>query len=116
MFKPEVVNISTPLPVWQGPDDSQDILFEKYSDINQMLSSIGMSVSDLSMDKRHAIQVELNNGVELMLGRREQLSRLQRFIDVYPKVLSGKIEKIKHIDLRYSNGLSVGWKDVDKVQ
>ena len=116
LYKPEVANVSKTLPVWQGPDESYAILFEKYNDIKQMLLSIEMSVSDLTMDKRHAMKVKLDNGVELMLGRREQLSRLQRFIDVYPKVLAGKIEKIKHIDLRYSNGLSVGWKDADRVQ
>lgn len=114
-FKPEVVNVSQALPVWRGPDESQALLFEKYNDIKKMLLSIEMNVTGLTMDKRHAIQVKLDNGIELMLGRREQLSRLQRFIDVYPKVLAAKIKQIKHVDLRYSNGLSISWKNADRV-
>jgi len=115
-FKPEVINEHKSLPVWQGPADTQTLLFEKNKDIEKMLLAIEMSVVELMMDKRQALQIKLNNGVLLMLGRREQLLRLQRFIDVYPKVLTGKMKKIKYVDLRYSNGLSVGWKKTNGMQ
>lgn len=116
LFVPQTIKVSGKMSSWHGPEKSQSMLFEKYNDMKQMLAEVDMSITGLKMDKRHAIQVELNNGVELMLGRREQLSRLQRFINVYPKLLAGKMENIKHVDLRYSNGLSVGWKDASRVQ
>ncbi|MGD8812054.1 MAG: cell division protein FtsQ/DivIB [Thioalkalispiraceae bacterium] len=114
-FNPLMTEITETLPLFKGPENKQLLVFEKYNEMKNMLQVINTPISRFSMDNRHAIQVKLENNVELMLGRREQLSRLQRFINIYPKVLAGKMKKIKHVDLRYSNGLSIGWKDEDRM-
>ena len=110
LFKPENVTKAKVLPAWSGPEGSELTLYKKNADFKQMLSVIGLTVSKLSMDKRHAVKLEIDNGVELILGRKEQLSRLQNFIDIYKKVLAGKMNQIKRVDLRYSNGMSIDWK------
>lgn len=110
LFKPESVAKAKHLPVWSGPEGSEQAIYNKYSDFKQMLAVTGLQVSKINMDKRHAINLEVNNGIELILGRKEQLTRLQNFIDVYKKVLAGKMTQIDKVDLRYSNGMSVSWK------
>lgn len=110
LFVPENKAKAGMLPEWSGPHDSEKTLFKRNYDFQQMLSGIGLTISKISIDKRNAIKIEVNNGVELVLGRKEQLSRLQNFIDVHKKLLAGKMEKINKVDLRYSNGMSISWK------
>jgi cell division protein FtsQ len=52
----------------------------------------------------------MQSGLELRLGRNDQHQRLHRFIDVYTDKLMGQKQNIKHIDMRYTNGLAVAWK------
>ena len=54
--------------------------------------------------------MELDNGVKLALGRSQRTERLQRFKQVYNKLFAEKVNSIKGIDLRYTNGLAVHWK------
>lgn len=98
------------LPAWSGPEGSELILYQKYKDYQQMLVAVGLTINKVTMDKRHAVRLEIDNGIELVLGRKEQLLRLQNFVDVYKKILAGKMSHIHTVDLRYSNGMSVGWK------
>ncbi|MEJ2141732.1 MAG: FtsQ-type POTRA domain-containing protein [Gammaproteobacteria bacterium] len=110
LFTPEVETKVNILPIWSGPKGSEFILYKKYNDFKQMLAEIGLSINKVNMDKRHAVRLEINNGIELVLGRKEQLLRLQNFIDVYKKILAGKMSNINSVDLRYSNGMSIRWK------
>ena len=110
VFRPEDEKKATRLPVWSAPQGTELILYKKNDDLKKMLSVTGLTISKLTMDKRHAIKLEVDNGVTLILGRKEQLSRLQNFIDIYKKILAGKMNKINKVDLRYSNGMSIGWK------
>ena len=110
LFKPESIEKAKALPVWSGPDNAEQILYQKNADLGQMLAAIGLGISKLRMDNRHAINLEIDNGVELVLGRKEQIARLQNFIDIYKKVLAGKMSQINKVDLRYSNGMSIDWK------
>ena len=110
LFKPEIIKNAKALPVWSGPEGAEQVLYKKHADLKQMLSTIGLGISKLSMDKRHAVSLVTDKGVELVLGRKEQLARLQNFIDIYQKVLAGKMSQINKVDLRYSNGMSIDWK------
>ena len=38
--------------------------------------------------------------------------RLQRFISAYPTLFAGRIQDLKRVDLRYSNGFSVYWQQL----
>ena len=110
LFKPEGEAKTKALPVWTAPKGSELTLYKKNADFKQMLSVIGLTINKLVMDKRHAVKLEIDHGVELILGRKEQLTRLQNFIDIYKKVLAGKMNQINKVDLRYSNGMSIDWK------
>ena len=69
-----------------------------------------MNIEELSLSERFAWQVQLENGIELNLGRKEFIDRLQRFIDVYP-LLAQQEKTVKYIDLRYDTGVAVGWEN-----
>ena len=98
------------LPELFGPNDSAKEVLQGYKEISALLRINGFDLRKISLTPRHAWQVLLDDGIKLELGREDKMSRIQRFIDVYPEMLKqGKL--IQSIDLRYDTGLAVGWAD-----
>ena len=62
----------------------------------------------VNLTARHAWELTLEGGVQLFLGRSDEMARLQRFIDVFPEIQPREL--IAYVDLRYDTGLAVGWK------
>ncbi|HCB13375.1 MAG TPA: cell division protein FtsQ, partial [Gammaproteobacteria bacterium] len=44
------------------------------------------------------------------VGREQFEQRLQRLVQLYPRILSAQIDRIAVVDLRYGNGFVVRWK------
>ena len=97
------------LPKLFGPGGSERTALEGFNAMQTLLSSMELPIVELSLSERFAWQIQLENGVELNLGRQEFIDRLQRFIDVYP-LLVKQPNAIDYVDLRYDTGLAVGWK------
>lgn len=111
VFKPALNTIPSGLIQMNGPDGTSELMARRLVDIQQQLKVLGLRVTAISMDKRRAWQVDFKDGLHLKLGRAEGDARLQRFIDVYRSGLNSFREQIKEIDMRYTNGLAVVWKD-----
>ena len=45
------------------------------------------------------------------LGRREIDERLYRFFDVVAPALANDLKRVAYVDLRYTNGFAVGWRE-----
>ncbi len=65
----------------------------------------------LVVTDRRAWQMTLDNGIELRFGRGDVDALLDRFARVYLRVLSASATRIAAVDLRYTNGFAVRWKD-----
>ncbi len=101
------------LPTLFGPGGSEITALEGFHAMELLLSSSGLTIKELSLSERFAWRIQLNNGIDLNLGRQEFMDRLQRFVDVYPLLVTeGKA--IDYVDLRYDTGLAVGWRDNNK--
>jgi len=98
------------LPRLYGPGGSEKTALEGYNAMHALLATTNMRIEELSLSERFAWQLQLRNGIELNLGRKEFMDRLQRFIDVYP-LLAQQDRAVKYIDLRYDTGVAVGWDD-----
>ena len=64
----------------------------------------------LRVDSRGALDVELINGLEIKLGRRDIDHKIDRLVSIYPQQILPRREQIQRLDLRYSNGFAVAWK------
>ena len=53
----------------------------------------------------------LANGVEVRLGRRDVDERTGLFLDVVANIITGRAADIDYVDMRYSNGFTIGWND-----
>lgn len=98
------------LPLLRGPEGREQVLWDTYRQIDARLQRIGLGLVSLKEDARHALSLYLNNGITLRLGRDHLEGRMQRFITAYPGELAARAQRIDYVDLRYSNGFSVGWK------
>jgi cell division protein FtsQ len=96
------------LPSIFGPGGSEKTALAGLTAMQLILSNTGLKIEQLFLSERFAWRVQLNNKIQLNLGRKEFIDRLQRFIDVYP-LLREQNKQINYIDLRYDTGLAVGW-------
>ena len=110
IFKPNKESFPVGLPKLVGPKGNALFVLQRYVEMNETLASIGRDIDILRLDERRAWRVKLDNGLQLSLGRNERNERLQRFNQVYTRLFADKVNKIKRIDLRYTNGLAVHWK------
>lgn len=97
------------LPQLRGPAERVGQVAAVYMQVAARLRDLGLHVTALHLDERRALSLELDGGIEVMLGRHEWESRLQRLKDTWPGVLGPRREAIARIDLRYGNGLAVAW-------
>jgi cell division protein FtsQ len=63
------------------------------------------------VDARGAWEMTLANGIDIRLGRRDVGARIQLFLDVAANIISRRDSEIEFVDMRYSNGFTIGWKN-----
>lgn len=98
------------LPQFFGPKGSESKLVASYHDMQRMLEPLTLQVRTLRLSERRAWSLELDNGLELLLGRDDEVARLLRFVRVYPQVLRSQAQGIEWVDLRYTNGFAIRWR------
>lgn len=111
-FFPTQLNPVLKLPALAGPEGHELKVLENYHLVTRTLAPLGIAVAGMELDSRRAWHLQVSEGVLLELGRTDTRKRLQRFISAYPAVFAGRIEHLKRVDLRYSNGFSVDWQQL----
>ena len=70
-----------------------------------------MRIAALRLDERGAWEMDLDSGVTVRLGRRDVDARLDRFIRTASQVIAHRLSEITYVDMRYSNGFAIGWRN-----
>jgi cell division protein FtsQ len=78
--------------------------------IKTALADQSMELVEFSVNDRWAWKVKLATGLEILLGRNEQLKKLQRFLKTLTVLKQEYFDAMAIIDLRYPNGFAVSWK------
>ena len=99
------------LPRLGGPRGSEREVARRYLAVRGKLAEANLSLESLSMDERGAWVLVLGSGQEIRLGRRDIDERLYRFFDVVAPALAKDLGRVGYVDLRYTNGFAVGWRD-----
>jgi cell division protein FtsQ len=97
------------LPQLIGPDGKEDEVAQLYLKTYPRLLTVGMRLNKVELDPRGAWQLTLANGVIVRLGRQDVEARLERFIRIASPMVAARTGEVGYVDLRYSNGFSVGW-------
>lgn len=111
LFLPKVTEQLKGLPLFMAPAGMEHNITELYRDLAAQLAPLELNITEIQLDQRRAVRLQLDNGIELLLGGEERLVRLQRFVKVYHKSLARHASRIKRVDLRYSNGMAVQWNN-----
>jgi len=114
-FQADLSRIKTRLPQFYGPEGTEVLALENFTNLNSLLDFSELSIDELVLSERFAWQLTLNDGVLLNLGREDRVKRIQRFMDVYPIIKKKKEDnqQVNYIDLRYDTGVAVGWKAIE---
>ena len=98
------------LPRLVGPRGGEARVASQYLALRGPLAEANLALNALSMDERGAWRIELAGGQQIRLGRRDLQQRLDRFFEVVIPALAPEMRRVSYVDLRYTNGFSVGWQ------
>ncbi len=111
VFSPERRPLEPELPRLSGPTGSQWAVWERYTSLRPVLAAVGLELAGVTMSARGSLSLALASGAVIHAGRQSLEARLQRLLDVYPDTLEAKMDRVERIDLRYSNGFAVAWRE-----
>jgi len=95
------------LPLLDAEPAQMPQLAEYYQQAQRGVDSIGRQISAARISPRGALQLQLNDGLEVQLGSREQMLRWQRFVGSLPRMAALDPRPIAAVDLRYTHGYAV---------
>lgn len=104
-----VTDLDRRLPDLGGPSGSGREVLRYYDSLHRTLSDLGLTITQLRLEARGAWRFQVNDGVWVILGRTDLDDRLARFIAAWKRQLGEQASRIRYIDLRYPNGVSVAW-------
>lgn len=95
------------LPKLHGPKGRHGLVWQNYLVMEKVLESIDLKISELALSPRGSWEIKLENNTKIILGTREVLARLRRFIRIYDKLMMQQPHEIAYVDLRYTSGMAV---------
>lgn len=104
------------LPRLHGPEGREVQVLRRYAELSQLLGPVSRRIVHLSLDERHAWRLVLDNGVEILMGQSERNAALGQLVDVLHRVLRADPSELQRVDLRYTNGFAVLWKEAPEAQ
>lgn len=116
LFVEHATHIPAELPRLSGPEDTELLVARRFFELDAQLEQRGLNAVALEMDARGSWKLELSNGMAVRLGTVALETRTMRFFKAFDEVLGPLASKVDYIDMRYTNGFSIGWKPVDRVK
>ncbi|MEZ8965641.1 cell division protein FtsQ/DivIB [Vibrio breoganii] len=98
-----------------GPETESERVLDTWREIEPQFASLGLQITSVVLNDRHAWQLILDNGIRLELGKDALEERIQRFVDLYHH-MDERVQQISYIDLRYDTGAAIGWLTEDQRQ
>lgn len=111
LFVTDARHIPAELPRLSGPENRSADVARRYLDVRDRLIPVGLDLRRVSLDPRGAWDMTLLNGVEVRLGRRDVDARTDLFLDIVADIITGRAAEIEYVDMRYSNGFTIGWNN-----
>jgi len=109
LFVTDARHVPAELPILHGPADRSAEVARTYLELRDRLVPMGLDLRQVNMDARGAWMFLLQNGVKVRLGRRDVEDRLDLFLDVVANFVSSREADVSFVDMRYSNGFTIGW-------
>ncbi|GHU04967.1 cell division protein FtsQ [Betaproteobacteria bacterium] len=101
------------LPVLAGPSQFVVEMLGYYRQAAELLGRIGRQPRLLTVSPRMALQLKLDDGMIVELGRPRTQTKapvhelLERFVEFYPSILTAAPRQPEVVDMRYPNGFAL---------
>ncbi|MGZ8136313.1 MAG: cell division protein FtsQ/DivIB [Methylococcaceae bacterium] len=110
IFTPSSIEQFKNLTILSGPERQQLKVLEMMKGIKTTLADQSIELAEFNINDRGAWKIIVSTGLEIVLGRNEQLKKLQRFLKTLTVLGQEQVEAMAAVDLRYPNGYAVSWK------
>lgn len=101
------------LPLLDAEPAQMALLTDFYRLAQNDVEPLGRQITVVRMSPRGALELQLNDGLEVHLGSREQLPRWRRFIGSLPRLSALDPRPIAAVDLRYTHGYAVRYVEAE---
>lgn len=107
-----IEKITKNLPLLLSEEERIDIVFNYFSQFNKNLKENGIdqTISKIEENEIRSLTIFLNSGFYIKLGSKDLESKINLFFKVYKSLKTRDLKKIRYIDMRYSNGFSLGFE------
>lgn len=99
------------LPALSGIDSDSKAVLAEQQRINESLMGAALTVKQLNLAEHGSWSMQLSNGMKVKAGRFTSMGRIAKSLNVLASLEGNLVERIKALDLRYPNGVSVVWKE-----
>lgn len=110
VFRPRLAHGTERLPVLAGPRAQARYVLEQYQAMDSVLRRVGLRIDALQLTERMSWVLDLEGGVRVLVDAQDTLAKLERFTVLYDRQLASDVGSIASIDLRYRNGVAIGWR------
>ncbi len=109
VFRPDPATFPPALPVLTGPAGTEHLMLERFRYVEQVFAGQGLKLAALTLSERRAWSLDLATGPDVILGRTQFVERVQRFAAAARRELAGRLDALRVVDMRYTNGFAVQW-------
>jgi cell division protein FtsQ len=110
IFTPSNVDQFQSLTLLTGPEKQQIKALEIMKGVKTALADQAMKLAEFDINNRWSWKIKLSTGMEILLGRNDQLMKLQRFLRTLALLGEERVNAMSVVDLRYPNGYAVSWR------
>lgn len=111
VFTPSLSSFPPDLPELIGSENHAVELLKYYQLFTSVVNSASLSIMQIKVSADNHWSVETSNKIVVMLGDKDILTRLERFMKIYQQVFVPQHREPSYVDMRYSHGMAVNWKN-----
>ena len=106
-----VSKIDKNIPLLISDESRINEVFTYFKLFNEKLSSrkLDFKITKIMENEIRSLTISLSSGINIQLGSKDVNNKILLFFEIYKSLNTRDLNKIRYIDMRYSNGFSVGW-------
>ena len=107
--------IDKSIPILISDESRINEVFAYFKLFNEKLSSrkLDFKITKIMENEIRSLAISLSSGINIQLGSKDVNNKIPLFFEIYKSLNTRDLNKIRYIDMRYTNGFSVGWNKVN---
>lgn len=112
VFRPRDLGEYADLVKLDGPAGSAPRVVAFFQAALPVARTRGLEIRAIELDERRHWWLRFAEGLTVSLGREARDARLSQFLRVYPQLIADPQRRPERVDMRYTHGFAVRWRDV----